>query len=72
MKTKTLIPKGYFRCAHSEIRSGTGTVYYNPERDLLLIVVDDSIVGSFPASKIECVDHVIRDVKGMKGRYGRV
>ena len=72
MSTKTLIPKDFYRCAHSELLNGTGTMYFNKERGVLLLVVDDKIIGQFPADRLECVIHVIKDIYDMKGRYGQV
>lgn len=65
-----LIPKGFFRIAESEMISGKTAAYFNRERNMLLFIVDDStIVGPFPALKLECFQHVLRDVWEMKGRY---
>lgn len=70
-ETQTLlIPKGFFRIAESEMISGKTGAYVNKERGMLLFIIDDStIVGPFPISKLECFQHVLRDVWEMKGRY---
>jgi len=69
----TLIPKGFIRIAHSELMNcGTGTLYFNKDRQRFILVVDDEIVGGFPINRLECVLHVIKDVYEMRGRYGEV
>lgn len=69
--TDVLIPKGFYPIAESEFRSGTGIVYFNKDRRELLIFLDGKPFGKpFEPVKLECLMHVMNDVKEMKGKYG--
>jgi len=71
MSLKNLIPKGFFPIAVSEFRSGTATVFFNKERGLLLVKIDeDTLMGPFHPVKLESVLHALKDVADMRGNYG--
>ena len=69
---KPLIPKDYFRIACSELRHSKAEAYWSPQRRMLIIKVDDTLVlGPFNNSnQLESIHHVMRDVVEMKGNYG--
>ncbi len=64
-----LIPKGFIRIAESELLSGTTEVFFNKERNKLLITIDEEPFGFLDPVKLECLMHCLGDVKSMKGRY---
>lgn len=70
--TDTLIPKGFNRIAESEFRSCTAGVYFNDEREILLVKLNDKLLGPFPPAELEPLLHVLRDVHEMKGRFNAV
>ena len=65
----TLIPKGFFPIALSDLHGHIAVAYYNKDRHMFLFRLDDDAVGPIEAEKLESFLHVLRDVNDMKGRY---
>jgi len=65
----TLIPKGFFPIALTDLHNNIATCYYNKERHLLLVRLNDSVVGPIEPSELESLLHVLKDVAEMRGRF---
>ncbi len=65
----TLIPKGFFPIALTDLHGHKAIAYYNRDRHLLMFVVDGAALGPIEADMLESFIHVLKDVTEMKGRY---
>lgn len=64
-----LIPKGFFPIAMTDLHNNIAVAYFNKERSLLLVRLNDSVVGPFEPTELESFLHVLRDVSDMRGRF---
>ena len=66
---ESLIPKGFYRIAESEMLNGTTVAYFNRERNKLLFKVNGSLVGPIDPPSLDSFFNVMKDVGSMRGNY---
>lgn len=70
--TADIAPEGYHRIALSEFMYNTAAVYWNRIERKYLVFVDGLKIGPIDFPQLEALEHVIKDVIDMKGRYGSI
>ena len=60
------------RIAETSFRYNKGTVLYNRDERTFTIIVDKIKSGPYTKEQLEVMDHVIKDVLDMRGRYGAI
>lgn len=65
-------PEGYARIALSEFMYNAAAVFWNRSERKYIVFVDGLKIGPIDYEQMKALDHVIKDVIDMKGRYATI